>query len=760
VGLAVSLALVVILSAYCYSEITTDRFHKNGDRIYFYGDLKENLFTPSILKEAIDKNLPAVEATVRISGPWEPPVFQTDTGEPFNSDILFADKNFFDVFTYKPLEGNIEAALNEPMSLVITNTLAKKLFGETTAIGKTVKYNNDKELTVTAVIEVPKANSCLSFNAVTSMETRKLIQPSEGEFTMWNWYNFLTFILLKDDTTPNETAKNILSVMPSNERENYARITPIPFKSIYFSKFKLYDGDYLRCGNKTQVMILFMIAILVLVIALVNFVNINSTKWLDKIKQTGIMKIIGARRFTVVRYMLSEALFVFLAAFLISLIIVKTMLPSIQNYTGIDFYGHMVLSPYFLTSAVVVTFILSVVFSIIPALGISSSRAIDNLKKEAHRGSQRSLLRGILVTSQFVIAIVLIQFTILIQKQVSFGSNLGFNKENTVGIKLSPELSEKKDVLKNFLKTLPNVNTISFSQYYPGKTLSCWYSQLESDGTQKDILFDTFCADSAFFDVMGLETVKGRFYSDQLSTDASAIVVNESFMNKLNLTDPVGIKIKTSNGELMEIVGVVKDFHYKPVSQPIIPLAIRHAPNASYCMVNIPAGDFNQLNKTIKKIRTEAAELSPHTPVEISFLDQAVEKLYQAEVSFRRTFTLFAGCAIILSCLGILAMSIFTCQQRIKEIGIRRVNGARTTEVMAMLNKDFIKWVVIAFIIACPIAWYAMHKWLANFAYKTTLSWWIFAAAGIAALLIALLTLSWQSWRAATRNPVESLRYE
>jgi putative ABC transport system permease protein len=231
-------------------------------------------------------------------------------------------------------------------------------------------------------------------------------------------------------------------------------------------------------------------------------------------------------------------------------------------------------------------------------------------------------------------------------------------------------------------------------------------------------------------------------------------------MNKLNLTDPVGIKIKTSNGELMEIVGVVKDFHYKPVSQPIIPLAIRHAPNASYCMVNIPAGDFNQLNKTIKKIRTEAAELSPHTPVEISFLDQAVEKLYQAEVSFRRTFTLFAGCAIILSCLGILAMSIFTCQQRIKEIGIRRVNGARTTEVMAMLNKDFIKWVVIAFIIACPIAWYAMHKWLANFAYKTTLSWWIFAAAGIAALLIALLTLSWQSWRAATRNPVESLRYE
>ena len=229
------------------------------------------------------------------------------------------------------------------------------------------------------------------------------------------------------------------------------------------------------------------------------------------------------------------------------------------------------------------------------------------------------------------------------------------------------------------------------------------------------------------------------------------------------MENPIGAKFVMGFGEnppLSEIIGVVKDFHYKPVTIPIGSLIIQNEPWSSYCLVSLNTKDFKSLNSSIQKIKTETNKLSPSFPVEISFLDQAVENLYQSELQFRRTFSLFAGCAILICCLGILAMSLFTCQRRIKEIGIRKVNGAKVSEVMTMLNRDFVRWVAIAFVIATPVARYIMSKWLESYAYKTELSWWIFALAGLLALGIALLTVSWQSWKAATRNPVEALRYE
>jgi putative ABC transport system permease protein len=241
------------------------------------------------------------------------------------------------------------------------------------------------------------------------------------------------------------------------------------------------------------------------------------------------------------------------------------------------------------------------------------------------------------------------------------------------------------------------------------------------------------------------------------------MIVNETFVRENKMENPLGAKFVMGFGEnppLSEIVGVVKDFHYKPVTVPIGSLIIQNEPRSSYCMVSINSRDFNSLDRFIQEIKTETNKLSPSFPVEFSFLDQAIEKLYQSELQFRRTFSLFAGCAIVICCLGILAMSLFACQRRIKEIGIRKVNGAKISEIMSMLNRDFVKWVAIAFVIATPIAYYAMNKWLESFAYKTELNWWIFALSGIIALGIALFTVSWQSWRAATRNPVEALRYE
>ena len=763
-GLAVSLALVIILSVYSYSELTTDNYHKKGDRVYLFAELGSRMHMPGILKDQIDLNIPEVESTVRMASVWETPVFQNGDREPISSDIVFADEDFFKLFTYKSIEGNLETSLKEPMTIVLTQNLAMKLFGIEPALGKMVKLNNEKELTVSAVIKEPEANSSLSFSALASMATRKIVLPNGGEFTDWGWCNFQTFVLLKEGTKPDETAKKIIALFPKNDQANYSELKLNPFKKIYFSKFALGGTNYLHCGDKRKVMILLMVAALVLMIALVNFINISSSQWMEKIRQTGVLKVIGAGNANILINALSEAFILFLMSLFLAILIVRTCFPFIGSFTGIHFNTQLLYQPSFLMVSIAGTFILSMGFSIIPALRISSSKAVDNLKKTIVPGSENSIFRGLLVTTQFVIAIVLIAFTVLVQKQVNFGSsNLGFNQENMIIIKLTPLLNGKKDVLKKLLQDKSIVEKISFTQYYPGNQFSNWRTNQEINGVKKELSFDTFNADANFCSMIGLQLTQGRFFSEDLATDQHKMVVNETFMRENMMENPIGAKFMMGFGMdagLSEIIGVVKDFHYKAVNQPIAALVIQNEPNASYCLVKLQTNDFNSLHKTIQDIKTVTADLSPSFPVDISFFDQAIENMYQSELQFRRTFSLFAGCAIVICCLGILAMSLFACQRRTKEIGIRKVNGAKVSEVMVMLNKDFVKWVAIAFVIATPVAWYAMNKWLENFAYKTELSWWIFALAGLLALGIALLTVSWQSWKAATRNPVEALRYE
>ena len=764
VGLAVSLALVIILSVYSYSELTTDNYHKNGDRVYLFSKENNAIYSPAVLKDQIDLSVPDVEAAVRMAAMWQAPAFQAGDRDPITSDMVFADADFFKLFTYRAAEGNLETALKDPMTVVLTKHFAEQLFGTEPALGKTLKLNNDKFLTVSAVIEEPKANTILSFSSLSNMETRKIVYPNGDEFKEWGWNNFQTFILLKKECDPVKTAKAISSLFPEDQAKDQPGGNLVPLKKLYFSLFKIYGNTYLISGDKRKVMILVLVAALVLMIALVNFINISSSQWLEKIKQTGGLKVIGAGKTAILRNTLSEAFILFLMSLFLAILFVLLFFPFISRYTGIHFNPFLLYKPSFLIVAVVVTFVLSLVFSIIPALRISSSKATDNLKKTIETGHSNTVARGILVTTQFVIAIVLIAFTVLVQKQVDFGSgNLGFNQENMVGLKLTPQLNSKKEVLKKLLQENSTVDQISFSQYFPGITMSHWTTSQGIEGVRKQFNFDTFNADASFFEMTKLQLTQGRFFSNDLTTDKNKLVVNETFLLENKLANPIGEKFVMGMGPeagLSEIIGVVKDFHYKSFNQPIGSLVIQNMPDASYCLVSLNTADFLTLHNTIEKIKATASDISPAFPVEISFFDQAVENLYQSELQFRRTFTLFAGCAIVICCLGILAMSLFACQRRIKEIGIRKVNGARISEVMTMLNRDFVKWVAIAFVIATPIAYYAMNKWLEGFAYKTELSWWIFALAGLLALGIALLTVSWQSWRAATRNPVEALRYE
>jgi len=356
------------------------------------------------------------------------------------------------------------------------------------------------------------------------------------------------------------------------------------------------------------------------------------------------------------------------------------------------------------------------------------------------------------------VAIVLIAFTLLVQKQIQFGSNnLGFNQENIVIISITDQLRGKTDVLKQYLNQQPIVQKLSFSRFYPGKDFSSWRAQLKVNGEEKTVTFNNFHADADFFDLMETELVQGRYYSNDLSTDQNKMVVNEAFLKQYNITNPLGATLYDDRNE---IIGVIKDFHFRPVNEPIGSLAIICHKWASTCLIKLGTNDYNAVHSFLENVKQKCAELSPAFPVDIHFMDSAVENMYQQEKQFRRIFTLFAGCALFICCLGILALSLFAAQQRIKEIGIRKIVGASVPNILILLTKDFTKWVLLANIIAWPIAWYAMNKWLQNFAYRINVTIWPFLLAGLAALVIALLTVTWQAIRAATANPVEALRYE
>ena len=760
VGLSVSFALVLILSAYSYSEFSTDNFHKNYNRTYMVVKANDFIYTPALLKNTLD-NIPGVEKSIRIRDSWNPPVYAAKEDDPVESDLIFADKQFFDLFDYRNSEGNLNTALNEPMTVCISESLATRLFGSSQALGKTIKLNNTHLLTVSAVFKEQESNTLLSFNSICNLETMERIQPNPDDFTQWNYNNYQTFVLLKPASRVGEILNSVIKSVPGEAKKEFIGSHLLALDKIYFSKLGSMGSSFIKTGNKARVWYLIAVAFLVLTVALINFINITTTRWNEKIKQTGIMKIIGAGRSVLTGNMMLETFFVFSVSLIVAFFLAIFAFPLLLQNTIIQFNSKLHGNGGFILAAIGAVTAISLLSGTIPSMRIASSSALINLKKKVSVQNTNTTGKGIMVTLQFAVTIVLIIFTILVQKQVDFGSSsLGFNQENIIGVKITDQLRSKKDVLKEMLANQANVESVTFTQYYPGKMLSGWGLDLTLNGEKKTVQFNTFSADAGFFNIMGLKLLDGRFYDDTIASDKHKVVVNEQFLKEYGISTPLGGIMPRGENIKYEIVGVVKDFHFKPVNEPITPLVIRNDNSASVALVKLRTATFGDLHKTLGKIKGMVAELSPDFPSDVTFFDQAVQKMYLAEVKFRNVFTLFSVCAIVISCLGILAMSLFAAQQRIKEIGVRKVNGATISEVMTMLNRDFVKWVLIAFLIATPVAYFAMNKWLESFAYKTELSWWIFALAGLLALGIALLTVSWQSWKAATRNPVEALRYE
>jgi putative ABC transport system permease protein len=769
-GLSFGIAASVLIFLWISHETSFDKFHKDYKNIYrinskaSVGGQNFNIcFAPSPMANDIKQRCPEVIMATRTSGYFDL-VFEYDKKYYKEKKGIVADSNFFKIFSFPFLEGNPGNPFTDQNSIVLTRTVARKYFGNEPALGKVFLVNGADPYKVSAVIEDIPSNSQMQFSVV-------LYLYNENN---WDNFNRLTYLLLKDNFSMDNLARSLrdlekfvensmansfgMSIDQFRTAGNYINFEIQPLAAVHLNS-TMY-GDLEPHGNKTIILFLSIIAILILLIAGINYMNLSTAYYDNRRLEVGIRKANGATPGRLLWQFLTESLLISMAAFIVGMILIKIFLPVFRNYIGLNvnegLYGHWYFG--FLVFALVM--VVGILSGLYPAAYLSRFKTIATLtNKPAKTSFSKSFSpRSLLVVFQFTITIIVIVATILIKKQVDFLLNkeLGYHQEKLVVLEGANNLGTNKAVFKNELKQNPQIVNASYSDVYPGGNYSNITGyRVEGYPADQQFVLKTIMADPDYFDTYRMTIVQGRKFN---TTDRPAMILNEKAVDLLKLNDPINSNIIWNN-QSFPVLGVVKNFYHEPLNVTLDPMIIRWTDIQYYDYITIRIGEGNT-QEALKFVEDKWNNLSGNKPFEYFFLDEKLESAYKAVMTSGNVFTAFSILSVLIACMGLFGIASFIIQRRIKEIGIRKVNGARSSEIMALLSKDFSIWVIIAFIIAAPIAWYGMNKWLESFAYKTTLSWWIFAVAGVLALAIALITVCWQSWRASSRNPVEALRNE
>ncbi|MCF8390920.1 MAG: ABC transporter permease, partial [Bacteroidales bacterium] len=672
-------------------------------------------------------------------------------------NVVFADNTFFDMFSFKLIYGNPTTALNNPYSIVLTRNTSQLLFGTDNSVGKSIHYIGDRsggpemDMTVTAVIENIPDNSSLSFNAVASFATLYSIKPTGRDMDSdWSNWMYSTFALL-DNNNSKIVEEKLSKLWEECESMYFAENEHLEIAIVPLSDIPFYNN------NKRQLIFLIqLIGIFILILALVNFINLTIASSSLRAREIAVRKVTGSSRFELIKQFLFESVLVSVLVAPVSLLIVSLIGPYFNNITNTQISFDIIHQPLLLVYFVIGILIIGIIAGIYPAFYLSSFKITSLLKGEVTKGKKKISLQFGLFVFQFVISISLIICTVIISKQIDFvkDKSLGLNTANIIDFNQSQQIGSKYKVFKQRLLQNPDIISVTRTNTGLGKGLPIT-ATYEHNGIKKTYAVTT--VDPDFIPTMDIVMLDGRNFSWEIQSDnKGAIIVNETFAKEFGLETVLNTELTLFKSKA-KIIGVTKDFFYDSFRQTLKPSALWYADWNSHIHIKINNQNTAQSIEYIEGIWNE---LSPQTPFEYEFLDKTFGQLYKSEENLQKIFTSFSIIAIIIACLGLFGLALNSTQQRVKEISIRKINGAKISDVLMLLNKTFIKWIVIAFVIACPIAWYAMHEWLNNFAYKTELSLWIFAVAGILALGIALLTVSFQSWKAASRNPVEGLRYE
>lgn len=748
IGFAISLTFILLLSVYIDNELSVDDFHANGDRIYRIENESVD-FSPPIAVD-LKNSIPEIEDFTRVSeGSGR---INVADGQKLKFDYIGVDAPFFEIFSFPLLKGRPEEVLQAANSLVLSRSMAIKLFGTIDVVGRSVFVNTDHKYLITGVMEdFPENTHFIKQDALFNMETFKDLWGFNGIMDAYGWASLSIYFLAKPNTDLPAKAPEILEKFKKDfwlYKDGIAHIVEFtPLKDLYFSpKMSRISNS----NSKTLITILSVIVFLILVLAIGNYVSLTIAQATFRGKEVAVKKLLGSSKQQLFLQFIRESVFLCFMAVLFAVIFAKLIEPVFDSLLNTHLHLNERISFINLTILVILFGLIGVLSGILPAIKIASFKPLE-VVKGTFRTKVKSIYGKAFITFQYTVTIALLACSWVILKQTDFlrDKNLGFQKDNIVHLEYLGAPDQKR-MIKNALLQIPGVQDVSLT----------WQSPLSGGSNQtfnyrgKPLSFQEFAVDSSFFNVFDIKmTPTDVAYSE------NGVYLNETGIKELDLgKSPISVKI---HEEEIPILGIMKDFNFKELRNKIGPLMIRQQAADSFYVQDVFLKiNGNNIFGTVDNIKATYTGLVGNAEFEIRFVDDTIDQWYDKEERTGTIIGYFTLLSFIISAMGILAMSTFYMQQRKKEIGIRKVNGASIAQVLVLLNKDFVKWVALAFMIAVPISLYAMDKWLQVFAYRTPLSWWIFALAGITALAIALLTVSWQSFRAATNNPVDALRNE
>lgn len=769
-GLSVGMASGLLILSFVFHELSYDKFHTNHENIYricakgVIGDTKVNqVYTTAKLPETLMMEFGEVTNAVRFRDRHD---VKVQVGkETYNeSDIAAVDSTFFNVFSFSLIQGTPENVLNEPNSMVISESTARRYFGDADPINKVVKVRETIDFKITGIMKDMPENSHFHFDVLLSMSTF----PDQLNDHWWN-NNFKTYIVLNDGASPDALEAKFPDFIKAHVGEgkddwdewlasgNNWEYFLQPLSSIHLNSNL--NGEFEANGNINYIYIFITAAFLIVIIASVNFMNLSTAKSEQRSKEVGLRKVIGSNKPLLVFQFLYEAIFMSFFAFLMSILLVLITLPWFNSFTGKSFeiwdMYNLTALPYLLFAVILLGFL----SGLYPAFYLSSFKPIEVLKSSIGGKKNGITLRGALVVGQFIISIFLILGTLVVYRQLKYiqNVNLGFNKEQIIILHGAGALEEKAETFKEQLLSYSNIKNVSISQTIPGKGFMNWGCTAE--GKDDFMTLNMNLTDNNFLETYSMSMAEGRYFSNEFPSDSSAIIINERAQKILGWDEPLNRKIHMLNRDF-HVIGVIKDYHYESLHNDIRPMGmLKSYENWHTNLVSIKITG-SDIPETLSFIESKWKIITGDFPYQYSFFDQEYQQLYDNETQTSNMFIFFAIIAIFIACLGLFALSAFVAEKRTKEIGIRKVNGAGINTILILLSSSFTKWVFIAFILSVPLSYFAMQKWLQNFAYKVELSWWVFIIAGAIALVVALLTVSFQSVKAALKNPVDALRYE
>lgn len=763
-GLALGLACSLLIILWIRDERSVDAFHANGrqlyqvyERTYFDGKVVGTYCTQGLLADELKRVVPEV-AYASSTDTKRPRTFEA--GEKIDKmEGTYAGADFFSMFSFPLLQGKATTALDAPNNIAISRKMAAHFFGDPEqAIGKSIRYENKEDLTVTAVFENMPVNSSLQFEFVRSWKAFIL---QNAWVNGWGNTDPSTFVQLRADADPVKVEakiKDFIKRYETRTKDFYEELglQPFPEKHLH-STFK--DG-HIDGGQIEYVRLFTGVAVFILLIACVNFMNLATARSAKRAKEVGIRKVVGALRSALIGQFVGEAILLTFLSIIFAVIITVTLLPAFNTLTGKQLFLPFG-QPFFWLMLLGLLLITGFVAGSYPALFLSSLKPIRVLKGALNFSKGATYFRKGLVVFQFALSIILIIGMIVIYRQVDYiqNKNLGYSRQNLIYIPIDGALIEKYTLFKEDAAKIPGVASISKMKESPTE-VSHHVTSISWKGKDPNLVpsISNSAVGYDFVQTMHLELKDGRDFSRDFGMDSTSFLINESAAKKFGYNDPVGQPMKWGNIN-GTIIGVLKDFHFNSMHTAIEPMVLRLSENLPWgvILVRTEAGKTKAALEGLEKI---CKTLNPGFPFTYQFSDLEYTKLYKSEEVVSQLSNYFAFLAIFISCLGLFGLAMFTAGQRTKEIGVRKVLGASLTNIVVMLSANFLKPVALGILIAFPIAWFAMHSWLQHFAYRVDIEWWIFVAAGLLTICIALLTVSFQSIKAALMNPVKSLKSE